>query len=113
MRSRRSHGEPHPAGEDDEGRPSPFWERIVREAAGDTAEVLNENLAEPKASADAKQQAPEANGTAKKDAAFRAAFDRLADSAIDEVVQRIQDHSIVYFEYDHETASLRNAARSN
>ncbi len=32
--------------------------------------------------------------------------------AIDEVVQRIQDHSIVQFEYDRETASLRKPARA-
>jgi hypothetical protein len=34
-------------------------------------------------------------------------------SAIDEVVRRIQDYSIVRFEYDRETASLRKAARAN
>jgi hypothetical protein len=34
-------------------------------------------------------------------------------SAIDEVVQRIQDHSIIQFEYDRETASLRKAARAD
>ena len=34
-------------------------------------------------------------------------------SAIDEVVQRIQDHSIIQFEYDRESASLRKAARAD
>jgi T5orf172 domain len=34
-------------------------------------------------------------------------------SAIDEVVQRIQDQSVVQFEYDRATASLTKAARSN
>jgi hypothetical protein len=28
-------------------------------------------------------------------------------------VQRIQDHSIIQFEYDRETASLRKAARAD